>query len=82
MLRKNIMVGVGAKIEEIPAMLVQIASKFESEIHIQKSNKNVNAKSIMGVMTLGLLREDEIELSVTGNDEINALEAISTYLSK
>ena len=37
-------------------MLVQVASQYESSIYVESEEKRVNAKSIMGMMTLGLAR--------------------------
>ena len=48
MIKKNIVVGNSTNIETRPAMLVQLASKFKSSIYIEKGNKTVNAKSIIG----------------------------------
>ena len=63
------------------AMLVQVASQYDSEIYIMRDNKKVNAKSIMGMMTLGLDMGDSIEVSTNGTDEEKAMEAIVEYLS-
>ena len=63
------------------AMLVQVASQYDSEIHIIRDNKKVNAKSIMGMMTLGLDKGDSIEVCTNGSDEEKAMEAIVEYLS-
>lgn len=72
MIKKNIVVGNSTNIETRPAMLVQLASKFKSSIYIEKGNKTVNAKSIMGMMTLGLVSKDEISLNIDGSDEEEA----------
>ena len=63
------------------AMLVQVASQYDSEIYIIRDNKKVNAKSIMGMMTLGLDKGDSIEITTNGSDEDKAMEAIVEYLS-
>ena len=63
------------------AMLVQLASSYESTIYVQSDNKKINAKSIMGMMTLGLDMGDSIEVSTNGTDEEKAMEAIVEYLS-
>ncbi len=61
-------------------MLVQLASKFKSSIYIEKGNKTVNAKSIMGMMTLGLVSKDEISLNIDGSDEEEAFLGLASYL--
>lgn len=80
MIKKNIVVGNSTNIETRPAMLVQLASKFRSSIYIEKGNKTVNAKSIMGMMTLGLVSKDEISLNIDGSDEEEAFLGLASYL--
>lgn len=63
------------------AQLVQVASQYESEIFVEIGTKRVNAKSIMGMMTLGLDAGEEITLSTNGTDEEAAMASIVTYLS-
>lgn len=62
------------------AMLVQVASRYKSEVSIQQDNRTVNAKSIMGMMTLGLIPGQEVKVSTNGEDEAAAMENIETYL--
>ena len=80
MIKKNIVVGNSTNIETRPAVLVQLASKFKSSIYIEKGNKTVNAKSIMGMMTLGLVSKDEISLNIDGSDEEEAFLGLASYL--
>ena len=63
------------------AMLVQKASQFSSTIHIEVGNKKVNAKSIMGLMSLGIARGEEVTVTADGRDEEVAVENIEKYLS-
>ena len=63
------------------AEIVQTASMFESEIFLVSGNKKINAKSIMGMMSLGLCNDEEIEVEATGNDEKDAVNAITKYIS-
>ncbi|MEJ2213523.1 MAG: HPr family phosphocarrier protein [Gammaproteobacteria bacterium] len=58
------------------AKLVSLASKFSSEVQLRKNNQEVNAKSIMGVMMLAASQGTRLELSVSGEDEQEALDAI------
>lgn len=62
------------------AMLVQISSQCSSNIQIQKGNRWVNAKSLLGMMTLDLGKGEEIEITVQGADEEEAMNKISTFL--
>ena len=63
------------------ALLVQEASQYASKVYIQVAEKNINAKSIMGMMTLGLDSGEEITLSANGEDEEAAMSSIEQYLS-
>ena len=55
MIKKPITIRLSSGLEARPvAMLVQVASQYESEIYVESGQKKVNAKSIMGMMTLGL----------------------------
>lgn len=63
------------------ALLVQEASKYDSTIHILVENKKVNAKSIMGMMSLGLNNGEELQIMAEGSDEEKAVEGISQFLS-
>ena len=62
------------------AMLVQVASKFESRIYLESTGKRVNAKSIMGMMSLGLVTGDQVIVTAEGTDEDEAVDAIEKYL--
>lgn len=63
------------------AVLVQVASQYDSTIYIQTDNKKVNAKSIMGMMSLGLNIGEKLTVLADGTDENDALEDIEKYLS-
>ena len=76
MIKKNIAVNVQQEDARPIAMLVQVASQYKSNINICQDNKTVNAKSIMGMMTLGLASGKELTVSVDGEDETTAMENI------
>jgi len=79
MLKKTITIGLSSGLEARPvAMLVQIASQFDSQIYVENNNARVNAKSIMGMMTLGA--GEDITVSADGGDEQEALDNIEKYL--
>ena len=63
------------------AMLVQVASQYESTIYLETGSKRVNAKSIMGMMTLGLIEGMDIMVEADGNDETAAVSEIEKYLN-
>ena len=82
MVRKTITVQVTAGLEARPiAMLVQVASQYESKIYVETGTKRVNAKSIMGMMTLGISVGEEITVTADGADEETAIAEIERYLS-
>ena len=63
------------------AMLVQVASQYESTIYLETGSKRVNAKSIMGMMTLALMEGRDILVEADGNDETAAVSEIEKYLN-
>ena len=82
MKEKSIKIQLSGGLDARPvAMLVQVASQHESSVYIETEGKRVNAKSIMGMMTLGLDAGEEITLSANGDDENAAMESIEQYLS-
>ena len=62
-------------------MLVQVASQYESKIYLELGSKRVNAKSIMGMMTLALLKGNDIIVEADGADEEAAVTEIEKYLN-
>jgi catabolite repression HPr-like protein len=64
------------------ALFVQEANKFQSEIFIEKNEKVVNAKSIMGVMSLAISTGSEIAISAQGADAELAVRALIELVSK
>ena len=63
------------------ALLVQVASRYESSIYVECEDKKVNAKSIMGMMSLGIAAGEEVTVIANGADEEEAIENIEKYLS-
>lgn len=82
MIEKNMTIKIKSGLEARPvALLVQIASQFESTIYVENGTKRVNAKSIMGMMTLGLSAGEEVMVLANGEDEERAIKKIEEYLS-
>ena len=82
MVVKDILVNLENGLEARPiALLVQEASKYNSKIYIQSKDRRVNAKSIMGMMTLALDNGDKLEVSADGDDEQVAVNGIEQFLS-
>lgn len=77
MVEQDVTVKNRAGIHARPAgMIVTLANKFTSQIFIEKDNDKINAKSIMGLITLGVLCNTTIKISATGADEAAAVEAL------
>ncbi|MDD6733994.1 MAG: HPr family phosphocarrier protein [Lachnospiraceae bacterium] len=82
MIQKDITIKLAGGLEARPvAVLVQVASQYESSVYIQTEGKKVNAKSIMGMMSLGLNSGETVTVMVDGSDEEKALEDIEKYLN-
>ena len=82
MVRKSVKVAIDAKTETKPvAMLVQVASQFESRIYVESGTKKVNSKSIMGMMTLKFGDGKEVYISADGDDEVSAVDEMERYLT-
>ena len=82
MIKRPVTIQISNGLEARPiAMLVQVASQFESEIYVESGKKKVNAKSIMGMMTLGLDTGDSVTITANGVDENEAMSQIEGYLT-
>lgn len=82
MVTKKITIKIPTGLEARPvALLVQVASRYESSIFVECEDKKVNAKSIMGMMSLGIAAGEEVTVTANGIDEEEAIENIEKYLS-
>jgi phosphotransferase system HPr (HPr) family protein len=82
MTKKPITIKIPSGLEARPvALLVQVASQYESDIYVEYGDKKVNAKSIMGMMTLGLAAGESVVVLAEGTDEEEAITNIEKYLS-
>lgn len=63
-------------------VLVSEASKYESNIDIEYKGKKANLKSIMGVMSLGIMKGSEFKVSVEGSDSEEAAAAIEKVINE
>ncbi len=62
------------------ALFVAAASRFSSQILVEIGNKKINAKSIMGVLSLGITEGDEVHIFASGLDEQQAVDSLSALL--
>ena len=82
MITKTITVEIPAGLEVRPvAVLVQVANQYNSSIYVESGNKKVNAKSIMGMMSLGLDNGETLTVVADGSDESAAVAHIERFLS-
>lgn len=82
MIVENVQLRLENGLETRPAArLVQEASKYQSKIYIENNGRRVNAKSIMGVMSICLVGGENLVLSVSGLDEQEAANNMRKFLS-
>ena len=82
MQEKSIKIQLSGGLDARPvAMLVQVASQHESSVYIETEGKRVNAKSIMGMMSLALGTGETVKVTAEGTDEEAAVQDIEDYLS-
>jgi catabolite repression HPr-like protein len=81
--QKQVEVLLKAGLQARPAALfVQEANRFQADIFMEKDGKTVNAKSIMGIMSLAIGAGCKVTITTEGSDETAALEALVAYVQK
>ncbi len=63
------------------AKFVKTASKFDADIQVSRNNRNVNGKSIMGIMMLAAAKGTDITVTAEGDDAEKALQAIEALIN-
>jgi catabolite repression HPr-like protein len=82
MITKEMVIKIPNGLDARPvALLVQVASQYECSIYVESKNKRVNAKSIMGMMSMGIATGKTVTVTADGPDEEAAIENIEKYLS-
>ena len=82
MLEKSIKPQLDGQLEARPiAMLVQVASQYDSTVYLETEGRRINAKSIMGMMSLAASLGTEIRIITDGSDEEQAMAGMEAYLS-
>lgn len=61
---------------------VQKANEFESSIWVESDNRKMNAKSLLGIMSLGIITGANVTLSAIGPDEESAVNALEALLQR
>ncbi|MGD8190596.1 HPr family phosphocarrier protein [Brevibacillus ginsengisoli] len=83
MVRQEVRVNLKTGLQARPAaFFVQEANRFASEIFVEKDSKKVNAKSIMGIMSLAISSGTEITISAEGPDASQAVTSLTSLVSR
>lgn len=81
MVEKQIEVQLKTGLQARPAALfVQEANRFHSDVYLEKDGRKVNAKSIMGLMSLAIGSGSAVKLIVEGRDEVEALAVLEEFI--
>ena len=82
MIKKPVKIQLSEGLDARPiALLVQEASQYSSSVYTEVDQKQVNAKSIMGMMSLNLIGGEEITVVTEGEDEEKAAEGIKSFFA-
>ena len=83
MIKTSVVVKADSGLDGRPiALLVQEASQYASKVYSQVGEKNINAKSIMGMMSLSLINGDQITVVTEGEDEKKAADGIKAFFAE
>ncbi len=81
-MKKDVVIQMENSLEATPiAHLVQLANQFGSQVYFEMDNKRVNAKSIMGMMSLVLTSGSTVTVVAEGEDEEKAVDAMEDFLT-
>ena len=82
MLEKSLKSQLDGRLEARPiAILVHVASQYDSTVYLETEGRRINAKSIMGMMSLAASLGTEIRIITDGSDEEQAMAGMEAYLS-
>ena len=83
MLKKEVIVRCESGLHNQQATyFVQKANEFDSRIWVELGSRKMNAKSLLGIMSLGIVTGATVELSADGPDEEKAIESLETLLQR
>ncbi len=81
MIKTEITIGRDLTADASPiALLVQTANRYASAVYLESGEKRINAKSMMGMMTLRLLYGEKMTIETDGEDEEEANRAVADFL--
>ncbi|NLM27778.1 MAG: HPr family phosphocarrier protein [Clostridiaceae bacterium] len=83
MIKKEIVISNESGLEsKAAARLIQKASCYEANVWIQKGERKANAKSLLGVLSLGISKGEKVLLIADGNDEKIALHELEMFANR
>ncbi|MEW6979163.1 MAG: HPr family phosphocarrier protein [Bacillota bacterium] len=83
MVEKTVTIQLKTGLQARPAALfVQEANRFGADIFLEKDGKKVNAKSIMGLMSLAISSGITVKLIADGADEQEAIDALTDFINQ
>lgn len=62
--------------QDLPTFFIQRANEFKSSIWVEKDERRVNAKSLLGVLSLGIVKGTSISIIADGSDEEEAVKTL------
>ena len=81
-MKKDVTINMESSMEATPiAHLVALANQFTSQIYLEMGSTRVNAKSIMGMMSLVLSSGSVVTIDAAGEDQVEAATALETFLT-
>ncbi len=82
MVTKEVVINNQVGLHARPAtFFIQKANEFKSSIWIEKEDRRVNAKSLLGVLSLGIVKGTAVNLIADGNDENEAISTLSNLIA-
>ena len=82
MVTKEVVINNQVGLHARPAtFFIQKANEFKSSIWIEKEDRRVNAKSLLGVLSLGIVKGTAVNLIADGNDENEAISTLSDLIA-
>lgn len=81
MVSSQVVINISQDIERRLANLISVAGEYSSRIYVIAEDKKINAKSLMGMMSLVSCTGDTLTITADGADEEEALKAITDYLN-
>ena len=83
MVKEKVVVQLKTGLQARPAArFVQEANRYQETVHIEKDGQKVNAKSIMGIMSLAIGSGKEVTISAEGKDAEEAVKNLSAFLRR